>query len=74
MVKIVNKSANEITSEYMLRKKNRINKIVLSIFLFVAISALVMKLVDGVLIDFGFGVDQIMKDNYRLLPVSEQAH
>ena len=67
MEKIFQKRTNfqKLKNSIKLRKKSLINKIVLSIFVFIAVSTLIMKIVDGILIDYGFGIDKLMHENWN---------
>jgi len=63
----MNETTTRLTNEYELRRRRRLNKTILGLFLFVAISVFIMKMVDGILIDFGFGVEKLMHNNHALI-------
>ena len=42
------------------KRKNRINKITIGLFITIIVVAIAMKIVDGALQDFGYGVDDLM--------------
>ncbi len=47
------------TQEVILKRKNKLNKIVIAIFIVIIILTILMKVVDGALQDFGFGIDDM---------------
>ncbi len=62
-MKSKSKKAKEMkveTVEFTIIRKNKINKTVIGAFLAVVIATILMKLVDGALQDFGYGVDELM--------------
>ena len=61
----MNQTTQEIMIENKLIKKALINKIILGFFLFVITSILIMKIINEVLIDYGFGVDKLMYENWE---------
>ncbi len=50
------KNEKLLTSEIRLKRKSGLNKVVLGTFLLIAVIALIMKIVDGALNDFGYGL------------------
>lgn len=56
--------SQRLTNELRQRRINVLNKIILGAFLFIAIGVFLMRIVDGILIDYGFGVDKLMHENW----------
>ena len=57
---INNKHDQLLTSELVLKRKNKINKITIGLFIFIIVASIIIKIVDGALQDFGFGIDELM--------------
>lgn len=61
------------TKEINIRiRKNRINKLILGVLLFITLSAFALKIIDGIMLDLGYGVDEQLDNIYKYALISHK--